>query len=106
MSEYINKNTLAEKIVVSEALIKEERNADYENMETYNGMIRGLVEAQRLMLETDTIEIVRCKDCKYYTESIYFAPDKACYRYKDNEGNKIGYIKSGNDYCSAGERRE
>jgi len=65
MSEYINKNALAEKILVREALIKEERNADYENMETYNGMIRGLVEAQRLMLETDTIEIVRCKDCKY-----------------------------------------
>lgn len=54
----------------------------------------------------DVVEVVRCKDCKYYTESKYFAPEKMCYRYKDNEGNKIGYIKSDNDFCSYGERKE
>ena len=97
MSKYINKNALAEKILVREALIKEERNADYENLETYNGMIRGLVEAQRLMLETETIEVVRCKDCKYFTPQ----PDtiEACC--------DLTYSRAlPDDYCSYAERRE
>jgi len=54
----------------------------------------------------DVVEVVRCKDCKYYKESIHFVPDKMCYKYKDNAGNTVGYIKSGYDFCSYGERKD
>ena len=78
----------------------------FDNSKDFGLFDCGIKQIVDEMPAADVAEVVRCKDCKYYTESIYFSPNKACYRYKDDKGNKIGYIKSGNDYCSAGERRE
>lgn len=52
-----------------------------------------------LMIDTqptaDVVEIVRCKDCKYYN---------AIYTNRLSECEK-GFETYGNDYCSYGERR-
>ena len=52
------------------------------------------------------VDIVRCKDCKWYREGNLLAPNRFCYRLKDNNGNNVGYNFSENDYCSRGERKE
>ena len=48
----------------------------------------------------DAVEVVRCKDCKYGDWDS--KPDDAmvCMRTKD------GFWRSGNDFCSYGERKE
>ena len=74
-----------------------------------NKKMQSLEELIDEIPAADVAAVVRCKDCKYYkcfTKSRYFAPNKACYRQKDNMGNKIGFSKSDNDFCSLGERRE
>ena len=56
----------------------------------------------------DAVDVVRCKDCKWYEESknseIY--PMRFCYRLKNDNGVRVGYNCDGNDFCSHGERRE
>ncbi|MBQ6264916.1 MAG: hypothetical protein IJK60_05645 [Clostridia bacterium] len=93
MTKYIN----------ADKLIKDLRDNAAEH---FNSTVNSIIIAQP---SADVVEVVRCKDCKYYkcfTKSRYFAPNKACYRQKDNMGNKIGFSKSDNDFCSLGERRE
>ena len=51
------------------------------------------------------VPVVRCKDCKWYKEGKYLAPNKFCYRLKDRSGEHIGYNFSDDDFCSYGERR-
>ena len=56
----------------------------------------------------DAVEVVRCKDCRWYEESknseIY--PMRFCYRLKNDNGVRVGYNCDSNDFCSHGERRE
>lgn len=52
------------------------------------------------------VDIVRCKDCKWYREGNLLAPNRFCYRLKDKNGENIAYNMSEMDYCSYGERKE
>lgn len=53
------------------------------------------------------VEVVRCKDCKWYKEGKLLSPNKFCFRLKHpREDRKIGYNFSPDDFCSYGERRE
>ena len=54
----------------------------------------------------DAVEVVRCKDCKWYKEGKYLAPNKFCYRMKDRSGERIGYNFSDDGFCSYGERKD
>lgn len=55
----------------------------------------------------DVVEVVRCKDCKWYQESKLLAPNKFCYRLKHpTEDRQIGYNYADDDFCSYGEREE
>ena len=58
------------------------------------------------LADNDVVKVVRCKDCKWYKEGKYLAPNKFCYRLKDRSGEHIGYNFSDDDFCSYGERRE
>lgn len=49
----------------------------------------------------DFVEVVRCKDCKYYTEGKLLGPTKFCYYYKIGTGLNT----ADDDFCSKGERR-
>lgn len=54
----------------------------------------------------DAVEVVRCKDCKYYQEGKLLAPNKFCFRLKHpKENRQVGYNFSPDDFCSYGERR-
>jgi hypothetical protein len=59
-------------------------------------------------LESSRVEVVRCKDCRYYMESEH--PErtgiKFCYRLRDRDGERIGYNYSDDDFCSYGERKD
>ena len=55
----------------------------------------------------DAVPVVRCKDCKYYKESVVLSPNKFCFRMKDRYGEAtIGYNFADDDFCSYGERSE
>lgn len=56
--------------------------------------------------ENDVVEVVRCKDCKYYKESPLLAPNRFCFRLRGKDGEPVGYNFSGDDFCSRGERKE
>ena len=50
----------------------------------------------------DFVEVVRCKDCKYYKEGKLLAPTKFCYFYQIGTGLNT----ADDDFCSKGERME
>lgn len=59
------------------------------------------------VIHADVVEVVRCKDCKWYQESEILAPNKFCFRLKHPvEDRQIGYNFSPDDFCSYGERKE
>lgn len=53
----------------------------------------------------DMVEVVRCRDCKWYREGKYLAPMKFCFRLKGIDGEEIGYNFASDDFCSYGERK-
>lgn len=54
----------------------------------------------------DVVEVVRCKDCKWYQEGNLLAPNKFCFRLEHpTEDRKIGYNYAPDDFCSYGEKR-
>ena len=54
----------------------------------------------------DAVEVVRCKDCKYYREGAIFKDIKFCFRLRGDNDKPVGYNFSEDDFCSRGERRE
>lgn len=70
--------------------------------------INKIAEAVVRKIEVGDSGVVRCKDCKWYEESIYpeLRPTRFCYRLKNDDGVPVGYNWDGNDFCSYGERRE
>lgn len=53
----------------------------------------------------DVVQVVRCRDCKYYRVSAMLAPNKFCFRLKHPvEDRPIGYNFAPDDFCSHGER--
>ena len=68
----------------------------------------ALKEAISKVPTVDAVEVVRCKDCKWYKESNHseLYPMRFCYRLKNDDGVPVGYNWADNDFCSYGERRE
>ena len=67
-----------------------------------NKIIQGFMEAQDALASVptvDAVEVVRCKDCKYFRKGKPFS----------HECKKVGggmFYPNPNDFCSYGERRE
>lgn len=92
MTDYISRQTAMD---AAEQIIDRDtsgENAVVNAMIAWNEYIKGLPSA-------DVVEVVRCKDCKYWEETL----------------NGKGYCKDiigfgrwwkGNDYCSYGERED
>lgn len=49
----------------------------------------------------DVVEVVRCKDCKYYKEGKLLGPTRFCYYYHIGTGLNT----ADDEFCSKGERR-
>lgn len=70
---------------------------------------RELLQAIEMQPTMDAVEVVRCKDCKYYRESEH--PERSgikfCFRLMHpTENRHIGYNFSDDDFCSHGERKD
>ena len=52
------------------------------------------------------VELVRCKDCKYYREGAIFTDTKFCFRLRGDNDKPVGYNFSEDDFCSRGERKD
>lgn len=52
--------------------------------------------------ETNMIEVVRCKDCKY-AHKTYDGDCKYCDMFTDDDGNPIERYRSGEWFCADGE---
>ena len=63
-----------------------------------------MTEYQRIedLLPADVVEVVRCKDCKYYKEGKLLGPTKFCYYYQIGTGLNT----ADDDFCSKGDMRE
>lgn len=53
----------------------------------------------------DAVEVVRCKDCKWYKPGDLFTDIMFCHRLKKENGKPAKYNFCGDDFCSYGERR-
>ena len=62
----------------------------------WNGLI-GLIENTPIV---DAVQVVRCRDCKFGDWDSEPNDAMVCMRTKD------GFWRSGNDFCSYGERKE
>ena len=54
----------------------------------------------------DVVQVVRCKDCKYYREGEIFKDTKFCFRLRGDNDKPVGYNFSEDDFCSRGERKD
>ena len=77
----------------------------YEDGEKYcRGIVFSISDVR--LPAADAVEVVRCKDCKWYKVSKLLAPDKFCFRLEDGNGNHVGYNFVPDDFCSHGERKD
>lgn len=67
---------------------------------------RGIIDALQAIISdipaANVVEVVRCKDCKYYKEGKLLGPTKFCYFYQIGTGLNT----ADDDFCSKGERRD
>ena len=61
--------------------------------------IADLTSLREVLEDCDTVEVVRCKDCKYWQDNNDGYPHEEC-RWGHGE------TPDANDFCSCGERKE
>ena len=53
----------------------------------------------------DAVEVVRCRDCKWYMPGDLFTDIMFCHRLKKGNGKPAKYNYCADDFCSYGERK-
>ena len=97
MDDYISRQAALDKLKKTVAVIK---NPNHNTRIWEEGMNCAITIIGALP-STDAVEVVRCKDCKYY----YYADN----RIPSERGwacTNDGCYASPNDYCSWGERKD
>ena len=54
----------------------------------------------------NTVEVVRCRDCKWYMLGDLFTDIMFCHRLKNDNGKPAKYNYCADDFCSYGERKD
>lgn len=54
----------------------------------------------------DAVEVVRCRDCKWYMPGDLFTDIMFCHRLKKENGKPAKYNYCADDFCSYGERKD
>ena len=101
MDKYIERRAIIEKLNEIGGC-----DATDEWSEGWDKAIDTAVKAVEKLPAADAVEVVRCKDCKWYKVSKLLVPNKFCFRLKDRNGDLIGYNFSPDDFCSKGERKD
>ena len=58
------------------------------------------------MPTVDAVEVVRCRDCKWYMPGDLFTDIMFCHRLKKDNGKPAKYNYCADDFCSYGERKD
>lgn len=64
--------------------------------------VQDIDEAQTV----DAVEVVRCRDCKWYMPGDLFTDIMFCHRLKKENGKPAKYNYCADDFCSYGERKD
>lgn len=97
MGDLISRSRLKEELKSWAVIIQKPRYYSREDADF-------VIDAQAAV---DAVEVVRCKDCKWYKEGRILKENKFCFRLKHpKEDRRIGYNFSPDDFCSYGERKE
>ena len=68
----------------------------------------GYVDAKQITdaPTVDAVEVVRCRDCKWYMPGELFTDIMFCHRLKKDNGKPAKYSYCADDFCSYGERKD
>ena len=97
-SKYINADELMEIIKTHHYML-----ANATNSRDYGMFTTGIEQA---ISETESVEIVRCKDCKHLIEIDDTSNLYVCDRIDIGMDGEPSFLSPDNDYCSYAERRE
>ena len=109
MARYINADILSQEIDKLQSELQSNNDAIWNiNKPIYKGLCyaRGIIND---IPTADVVEVVRCKDCRYWEEigidpiTDYTFGYCRHYQWQDEENSRE---TNGQDYCSYGERRE
>ena len=70
--------------------------------QVYNEVLQVVAEAPTV----DAVEVVRCRDCKWYMPDDLFTDIMFCHRLKKDNGKPAKYNYCADDFCSYGERKD
>lgn len=101
MAEHIELEALQ---AFTDELIKKLR-LDYGDCDQYTSGCEESAVRITKAFAANVVEVVRCRDCKYYREGDLFTGIKFCFRLKHEDRN-VGYNFSDYDFCSRGERKD
>lgn len=100
MSNYIEENRLQEAIKKNSYVIKTEYGYDV-------GMTLGTILRTVMEIPKETIvDIIECRDCKWYQNGKYITDEKFCFRLLSDNGRPTGYRFPSNGFCSFAERKQ
>lgn len=112
----VDADKLAERVANLEAVALEqveklEPNDEHEKWKVWSAILNERTAFKFDLFDAptvDAVEVVRCKDCKWYEESKHseLRPNRFCYRLRNDNGVPVGYNWDSDDFCSYGERRE
>jgi hypothetical protein len=87
------------RLIDANALVKDlELLANHEDS-FRQSVILGVVHTVKAQPTVDAVEVVRCKDCRFWADGVEGCTD-------DEKCCKIGYyMTKGNDYCAYGKRK-
>lgn len=71
-------------------------------MRVYQEVLQVIAEATTV----DAVEVVRCRDCKWYMPGDLFTDIMFCHRLKKENGKPAKYNYCADDFCSYGERKD
>ena len=79
---------------------------DYENISCSQSQLHWLHRIIEMQPTVDAVEVVRCRDCKWYMPGDLFTDIMFCHRLKKDNGKPAKYNYCADDFCSYGERKE
>lgn len=91
MAEYIEREAVRRAVFDAAWLNSQDEDVAYDVLESVPA--------------ADVVEVVRCRDCKYYDYGKRFPDMKWCCRLKDKNGETVRYMYADDDFCSYGERK-
>jgi hypothetical protein len=102
MAEYIDREKAIEIIEQHMTIVVQAAMVGSTASEVYIMAKDHAIDYLRYTPTEDVVPVVRCKDCKYYREGVYFPKNPKFYCCR----SKYSLCTNEDDYCSYGERKD